>query len=416
MKYRINYILIISALAFSSLLISCGSNQEEREAHEHNGTESEAHEKDDHSHIDDSEEDGNHEDEGVYLTKEQIETIGLKFGDFSFIKVNDYIKATGTLGLPPNAYASISAKSEGIINGTKKFVEGDYIKQGELIAYVENPSFIVKQQEYLVSKANFELKKLDLIRQQVLVDANAGVSKNLQSTQAEVDILEAQTIGLSKQLSYLGISTTNLTPSTIKRQISIIAPMSGYISNINIHNGIYAQPTISLMEIISSDHLHLELDVFEKDIVNIKVGQKISYSVPALGNTNYNGEVSVIGKEFDTKSKTIRVHGHLEGERPLFLKDLFINAKIWLNDNVATAIPENAIIKDGESSFIYAAKVTKVADETEFIKIRVISGATNNGFTAIEPLDKIPLGMKIVIKGAYYVYAQSKAGELEHEH
>ena len=410
------YISIISVLAFSSLLISCGSNKEESDTHNHSETESEVHEKDDHLPNDDSEEDGNHEDGGVHLTKEQIETIGLEFGDFSSVKVNDYIKATGTLGLPPNAYASVSAKSEGIINGARKFVEGDYIKQGELIAYVENPAFIVKQQEYLVSKANYELKKLDLVRQQSLVDANAGVSKNLQSTQAEVDMLEAQTIGLSKQLSYLGISTNNLTPSTIKQQISIVAPMSGYISNINFHNGMYAQPTVFLMEIISSDHLHLELDVFEKDIANIRVGQKISYSVPALGDTNYNGEVSVIGKEFDTKSKTIRVHGHLEGERPLFLKDLFINAKIWLNDNVVTAIPENAIIKDGESSFIYAAKVTEVADEIEFIKIRVVAGATNNGFTAIKPLDKIPLEMKIVTKGAYYVYAQSKAGELEHEH
>lgn len=415
MKNNIKYILVICVFTVSSIFTSCGDKHKESDGHNHDKT-SELHTEDDgHDHSSNSEDEEHHE-EGLHLTKEQIETIGLEFGEFSSIKVNDYIKTTGTLGLPPNAYASVSAKSEGIINGTKKFVEGNYIKKGQIIAYVENPDFIVKQQEYLESKAQLKLKKLDLVRQQSLVDANAGVSKNLQNTEAEVAILEAKSVGLSKQLAYLGISSINLTPNTISQRIVILAPMSGYISNINIHNGMYAQPTVSLMEIISSEHIHLELDVFEKDIVNIKIGQKISYTVPALGNNVYNGEISVIGKEFNTKTKTIRVHGHLEGEKPLFLKDLFINAKIWLNDSTRTAISEKAIIKDGDNSFIYVAEKENEAEETEFTTIRVIPGATNNGFTSIKILEEIPNGMQIVTKGAYYVYAQSKAGVLEHDH
>ncbi len=406
MKNNIKYITLIFILAFSTIIVSCGDEHSKKDRH---NNESESAEN---NH---SEEGEHHEEEGLHLTKEQIETIGLEFGEFSNIKVNDFVKTTGTLGLPPNAYASVSAKSEGIIKGVKKFVEGNYIKKGALIAHIENPNFIIKQQEYLEAKAQLKLKKLDLVRQQSLVNSNAGVARNLQSTQAEVAILEAKSVGLSKQLSYLGISTKRLTPNSISQQIALLAPMSGYISNINLHNGMYAQPTVSLMEIISEDHLHLELDVFEKDIANIKIGQKISYAVPALGNTIYDGEVTVIGKEFETKNKTIRIHGHLEGKKPLFLKDLFINAKIWLNNKTAIAIPENAIIKDGKNSFVYVAKVTKDANETEFNRIRVISGVTNNEFTAVKVLDEIPEGMKIVIKGAYYVYAQSQAGELEHE-
>lgn len=412
---NIKYITIVIALAVTTMFTSCNDKHKEGDGHNHGNTTENHTEDDGHGHEENAGNEEHHE-EGLHLTKAQIETISLEFGDFSSIKVNDFVKATGTLGLPPNAYASVSAKSEGIITGTKKFVEGNYIKRGELIAYVENPEFIVKQQEYLESKAQFKLKKLDLNRQQALVDANAGVSKNLQSTQAEVSILEAKSIGLSKQLAYLGISTTNLSPNSISQRIAITAPMSGYIANINIHNGMYTQPTISLMEIISSEHLHLELDIFEKDIAKIKIGQKISYTVPALGTTIYNGEVSVMGKEFNPKTKTVRIHGHLEGEKPLFLKDLFMNAKIWLNDNTSTAISEKAIIKDGDNSFVYVAENKKNATEIEFKTIRVIPGATNNGFTAIKVLEEIPVGMQIVTKGAYYVYAQSKAGELEHEH
>ena len=70
--------------------------------------------------------------------------------------------------------------------------------------------------EHGIKPAQLKLKKLDLERQKTLLDANAGVSKNLQNAQAEVSILQAKTIGLSKQLNYLGISTRSLTPNSIK--------------------------------------------------------------------------------------------------------------------------------------------------------------------------------------------------------
>lgn len=400
---------------FSILLVlfsSCGHKHSEGDGHNH-GTEENTHsESDEHNHGEGEEK----HKEGLFLSKDQAETIGLEFGDLSSIKVNDFVKATGTLGLPPNALSSVSAKTNGIIKGTKKFVEGNYIKKGAVIAYLENPDFIVTQQEYLEAKAQLNLKRLEVERQKTLVESNAGVTKSLQNAQAEVAVLEAKTQGLAKQLSFLGISTSNLSPGNISQQIAIVAPMSGYISTISFHNGMYAQSSISLMDIISSEHLHLELDVFEKDIAKIKKGQKISYTVPALGTTIYYGSVDVIGKEFNSSSKTVRVHGHLDGVKPQFLKDLFINAKIFLTDAETTALPEDAIIKDGENSYIYVARSQKDAKEIEFEKINIIPGSTGNGYTAVKLIDDIPEGMQIVTKGAYYVYAQSKAGELEHEH
>ena len=409
MKNNIKYIIVFAILSF---VLACGHKHAEGDGHDH-GKEMESHkEGDGHDHGKEE----HHEEEGLHLSSAQIKTIGLAFGDFSKIKVNDYVKATGTLGLPPNAYASVSAKAAGIVSGNKKYIEGKYIKKGEIIAYIANPDFIIKQQEYLEAKAQLNFQNLELERQKKLVEANAGVVRNFQNAKTQLAILEAKSMSLEKQLSYLGISTDNLTANSIKQQIPIIAPMSGYITSIKLHNGMYAEPMVVLMEIISDKHLHLELDVFEKDIANIKLEQKITYVVPALGNTKYEGEISIIGKEFDAQSKTLRIHGHLKGAKPIFLRDLFINAKIWLNDDTANAIPEAAIIKDGASSFIYVAKEDSNAAETMFEKIRLIPGASNNGYTAIKLLEEIPEGMKIVVKGAYYVYAQSKAGELEHEH
>lgn len=360
-------------------------------------------------------EEHDHEEAGIHLTQTQAKTIGLEFGSFVKMKINDFITATGTLGLPPNAYSSVSAKASGFIRGNQTYVEGSYVKQGAVMAYLENPEFILKQQAYLEVKAELTFLRQELARQQALVSANAGVKKTVQKLKSELAIKNAQLKGKAKYLNYLGIGVQSLTTDNIQQQIAIVAPMSGYLTSVNMHNGVYVEPARELMEIVDESHLHIELEVFEKDIALLKKGQKISYIVPALGAKQYSAEVFMIGKEFNKANKTVRIHGHLEGAHPQFIKDLFVTAKVWLNDQSVTALPDKAVIKDGTTSFIFVGKQHE-KDELEFAQIKVVAGASDNGFTSVKLIDKIPKGMRIVTKGAYYVYAQSKAGELEHEH
>lgn len=412
MKNITFYILI----SITCLILSCqNKTSHQTKTHGVNKADASSHSKKAHKHGEHKEDERKH-DEGIHLTQTQIETIGLKFGDFTKIKINDFINATGTLDLPPGASASVSAKSSGIIRNNQTYLEGSYIKKGALIAYLENPEFIIKQQKYLEIKAELTFLRQELTRQKSLFNAQAGVQKNVQKMQADVAIKQAQLKGMEKYLNYLGIGVNQLTINNIQQQIPIVAPISGYLTSINIHNGLYVKPAKALLEILDDEHSHLELNVFEKDIAYIQEGQKITYQIPALGVNQYQAQVHLVGKEFDKINKTIRVHGHVEGKRPKFIKDLFVKAKVWLNDQNVTALPENAVIKDGISSFIYVGDPEKSAKEVVFKALQVTTGASQDGYVAVKLVDKIPAGMRIVVKGAYYVQAQAKAGELKHEH
>lgn len=409
MKIINQSIIIISCILATLLLFSCGHDHDDHDGHDH-GTEQHS-DDDGHNHGE-----AEHEEGEIHLTKAQIKTMNIQFGDFSFAKIDDFVSATGTLGLPPNALTSVSAKASGFINNSNKYVEGSYVKKGVIMAYLENPEFIQHQQEYLEIMAELVYDRQELARQKKLVASNAGVEKNVQKLQSAVNRKTATLKGIEKQLAYLGIKVNDLTTDNIVQRIPIYAPMTGYITSIKMHNGMYVTPEMELMEVVNSNHLHLELDVFEKDIANVKVGQRISYTVPALGASVYDGKVHILGKEFNTENKTVRIHGHLEKKRPKFIKDLFVEAKIWLTNQTVQALPEKAIIKDGDFSYIYVANDQTSEDEIEFEAIKVIEGMTDNGFTSVKLIDEIPNKMKIVTNGAYYVYAQSKAGELAHEH
>ena len=354
--------------------------------------------------------------EPIILTDSQVKSIGVNFGTFSQVKATDFIKVTGLLSVPPTHLTSISPKIEGVIKINQAIVEGDYIKKGTQIAYLYNPELLEKQQAYLELQHELSYLSSQYERQKSLFEQNAGVEKAFQQAKSRYLSVKTKHKSLEKYLSYLGIDSSKLTISSMRDHVVIRAPVSGYLSKLIIHNGMYVRPTNSLFDIIDVSHQHLELDVFENDVLKLKLNQRVSYTVLSDDRVIYQARVSKIGKSYLNDAKVIRVHAHLEGKKPPFINELFVNAKVWLSDQTVSALPEEAIIKDQHNYIIYVAKPHSSHSEVEFVPLMVKKGKEVNGYVAVKLIDPLPSGMKIVTRGAYYVYAQSKAGTLHHEH
>ena len=367
-------------------------------------------------HSDDDGDEHGEEEGAIHLSRAQVAEVGIGFGEPTTLKVNDYLSATGKVDVPPNAYTSVSARAAGFVRGVRKYVEGDYVKRGTAIAYLENPEFIEHQRQYLETAAELPYLEAELARQEALFAADAGVLKDVQRLRSQVAAKRANVKGLGQRLSYLGIDPARLTLDNITSRITLSATKGGYVTQVNIHDGQYVEPTSELMELIDDDHLHIELDVFERDIAKVSKGQRVTYQVPALGPERFEAEVQVIGKDFNTENKTVRVHAHPVGKQPRFIRDLFVEARLWLSNATVAALPEKAVLRDGERAYIFISPERAGGDEVEFQELPVKTGATEDGFTAVTFLQPRPPGSRIVTEGAYYVYAQGQAGALAHDH
>lgn len=369
---------------------------------------------DDHAHDDPG---GEHAEDGhIQLTRQQREAVSLEFGQLSQMKVESFIKTTGVLDLPPGSQAVVSASASGFLRQAKEYVEGDYVKKGTLLAQLENPDFIDLQQRYLEVGAELEFLRTELTRQKDLAAANAGIARELERAESQIHMKQATQAGLRAQLQFLGIRPDAITPSHIVQRIDVRAPRSGYLATISIREGLFVTSSQMLAELIDDKHFHLELAVFEADVAQLKVGQRITYTVPSLGDARYRAEVHVIGKEFDRESKTVRVHGHIEGAHPPFIRDLFAEAKIWLDTSSTTAIAEAAVVRNGTQDYLYVSVDDPNGEIMEFEAVPVVVGRRDEGLAEIKLLAPLPEGARVVTKGAYYVYAQSKVGEMAHEH
>jgi cobalt-zinc-cadmium efflux system membrane fusion protein len=82
------------------------------------------------------------------------------------------------------------------------------------------------------------------------------------------------------------------------------------------------------------------------------------------------------------------------------------------------AVPEAAIIKEGEQSFIFILDEDgeKEANKMKFKMIPVSTGITDLDFVEINLPANVPKGIKVVTKGAYTLSSEMVKGELEHGH
>ena len=398
------YSIII--LFFALFLFSCEhSHSHDDQGHAHEADGGHAHEEEEHP-----------ADE-VHLTDAQLETIGLKIGTFKAVKLAGFVKANGILDLPPDEFASVTAPAEGFVKDTKgTFLVGSYVKKGTVLAALEHPNYIQQQQNYLEVLAKLDFQKEEVKRQQTLSAANAGIERTLQQAQSDLKVLEARKEGFRQQLLYLGLSPEKIQEGSIFSQIALLAPISGYITAVNIHKGQFVKPETELYEIVNNDHVHLELDIFEKDIAKIKVGQPITFTIPSLGKETFEGVVQLIGRSFNTENKTIRVHGHITGKHPEFIRGLYLNAKIWINDQTVQALPVDAVVSDGGLDYIFVKMPPEEEGSVHFKKITVKKGSYSGDYIEITPIDPIINKMAIVLDQAFFLLAEMRKGELKHEH
>jgi len=158
-----------------------------------------------------------------------------------------------------------------------------------------------------------------------------------------------------------------------------------------------------MLEIIETDHLHLELNVFEKDILKVKVDQDINFTVPEATTEVFHAKVHLVGKSIEGNDRTINVHGHLDDNmKQRLITGMFVEAAIVVDSKKGLAIPTEALITENNKNFVLLLKEEK--NESYFFKkIAVKIGEKSEKYVEIIPDNQIDSSSKILTKGVFDV-------------
>ncbi|THD66740.1 efflux RND transporter periplasmic adaptor subunit [Robertkochia marina] len=340
----------------------------------------------------------------ITVSRSQFESNQMQLAPVVMTSTAEEVRATGVIDVPPENRASVSPVMGGYVTHTPLLV-GNKVNKGASLLTLENPEYVKLQQQYLEERESLKYLKEEYERHKELLKEKITSKKNYLRAESTYLATRSRVYGLEKQLQILGIKTDRLEPENITTEISLTAPISGSITEIHIAKGDYLQPSETAMEIVNNDHLHLELNVFEKDILKVQEGQEIEFRIPESSDKSFRAEVYLKSNAL-SENRTIRIHGHIpDSLRNVMVVGMYVEAVILTGDkaeNSLPSVPEEAIIeKDGNYYLLFLENET--ADEYIFRKQAVSPGQTRNGLTSLEGL-AIEEGARVLSKGAFDIF------------
>ncbi|WP_299059543.1 efflux RND transporter periplasmic adaptor subunit [Polaribacter uvawellassae] len=351
--------------------------------------------------------------EEVMLSQQQYDALKMKIDTIALRNMSGYIKANGTLEVPPQSEAAITSVVGANVLSIK-VIEGDKVNKGQVVAYLSHPNIIQMQTDYLNAFSNSNFLKKNFERQQKLYDAGVGSGANFQKAEAEYDASKAMVNGLEAQLKLLNINTSSVRNGTIAQSISLRSPIEGYVQKVEVKTGQYVEPQTELFEIVNTYHVHADLMVFEKDVYKVMKGQKVSFNIQTMQDEELTAEIYSVSKTFEDDPKAVHVHAEIENKKGNLIPGMYIQGKIQTENTQTMALPESAIVKEGDKFFVFSAE--KENDDWSFKPVEVLLGAKDGNWIAIQFSEDIKPNTKFAYNNAYYLIAEMKKGEAEHEH
>lgn len=301
------------------------------------------------------------------LSTSQMEDNGLQLLNVTEMALNEEVNCSGNIDVPPQNRALITAIMGGYVKESP-FIIGDQVSKGQVLLTLENPAFVEMQEDFLKAKAEVVYLQKDYERQKQLQENNINSAKDFQKVESTWKQAAIKLKGLEEKLSLIGINSDQLDENNISAKVMMRSPINGTIAMVNISKGTYVNPTEALMEIVDTDHLHLELEVFEKDVLKLKKEQEIQFRLSELDPNYRRGEVHLIGNMIDPDNRTVKVHGHLNEEDSLNLAvGMFVEAKIIVSSDTHQAIPRTAVYNLDGQDFILLHQNSD-GDEHEFLR------------------------------------------------
>ncbi|MDH4092681.1 MAG: efflux RND transporter periplasmic adaptor subunit [Cyclobacteriaceae bacterium] len=330
----------------------------------------------------------------ITLTANQYKAIDITLGKITRKEMGTSLVVNGKLDVPPQSMVTIAAPMGGFVKSTH-LLSGMKVKKGEVLATMENQEYIQLQQDYLDNRSKLEFSKAEYTRQTELAKENINAQKTLQQAKAQYESARAAVQGLEAKLAMINISAHALSEGSIRPSINLYSPINGFVTEVNVNAGQYVNATNEMFKIVNIDHIHAELQIFEKDIHKISIGQKVSLKL-AYENKIRNASVFLVGKEISPE-RTVGIHCHLEEEDPGLLPGMYITATIETSLEEVDVLPASAVVSFEGDDFIFTP--TEKKEQFEIVKVKI--GSTSSDIVEVEVPQGFDKNRSIVTKGTF---------------
>ncbi|MCB4792304.1 MAG: efflux RND transporter periplasmic adaptor subunit [Elusimicrobia bacterium] len=236
---------------------------------------------------------------------------------------------------------------DGILS-SYNFNEGDKVKKGQVLCSLD-PKDAMTKVDYAKSRHQSERSAYFSASQRLkvyeeLYAMNALSESKIQEARYETMSADAK---MKAALSELELAQSNLSKT------SLLAPDNGLLAQIIIRPGEYITQHDVVAKFISGVETNFEVDVPEKDVNNLKVGQKVKINCDAYQNKDFIGKVAEIAPTVKERTRSTTVKIDVPNPDGELRSGMFGRGVIYLKEleNVFI-VPQESIITLGASTYL----------------------------------------------------------------
>ena len=270
----------------------------------------------------------------------------------------------------------ISGQIEQLLIGSK----GQYIKAGEIIAYVYSPDLIEAQNELFEA---FAMKEA----QPELFEATRKKLENWKLTSAQIDTI----LRLGDPIE----------------SFPLVSEWTGMILNKYVSKGSHIERGTQLYEVANLKSVWVTFDLYETDLKTVHVGDKINMEFSSYPGKIFIGQVNFINPIVDPATQVAQIRViYTNTFKPVYpgtsVKGL-LNSQPKDNQKIII-LPKTAVLWTGKRSIVYVKD--PISNEPTFHLREVTLGALNTSGYAIEK--GLEVGEEVVVHGVFTLDAAAQ--------
>jgi cobalt-zinc-cadmium efflux system membrane fusion protein len=313
---------------------------------------------------------------------------------------------------------SRSAHIRSLIPGTISQVLvnlGDQVRKGQILFYLASVEVGNAKSEYLKAKIDLDFSQANLERQKRLFEAKVAAKRNVQEAETNYHTALANLNASHRALHIFGLSDSEIealtqesrTPHELTPVIPIHTPIGGTVVERSIHLGERVGPEDELCRIVDLSSICVDAHVFEKNLPEIRVGQKVTVTLLAYPNETFVGRIKYIGDILEKDTGTYIVRTTVSNRNHKLKPGMSANIRIVTASKEVLAVPTEAILEEANEKFVFLRR------DHSFCKHAVEVGLTSNGFTGI--VSGLKPGDEVVAKGNFMLKSELAKGSLEEQ-
>lgn len=285
------------------------------------------------------------------------------------VTVSDDITAIGSL--LASETVNVAAETNGRV--AEVLVEdGQPVSAGTALFRLDSD---LAQAELVQAEARQQLAEANYKRNQTLRKSGNVAQSTFDAAATEREVARAET-----ELARVRLA-----------KLTITAPFSGTLGFRAISPGAYVTAGLPLVQLDKTDPLLAEFSVPELDVARIAPGQAVEVVADALPGHSFEASIAAINPSVTVNGRALKIRASLHNASGELRPGLLVRLSVKGTPREAIMVPEAAVVRKGESSFVY------VADGGKAREIEVQTGRRLQG--QIEITAGLEGGTDVVVAG-----------------